>query len=183
MSSSSSWRVTSEPTPASEATNLSVTGVYFHYNSDSETVRPLRELNGRAGASVDAEKPTRHSLDVKGVSYTVKYREGAWWRGACLRKQQQRHILRDVTLRVNSGSVTAVLGNSGKQTQSQLNRATTTTVDIVLSSRLRQDFAARRHRSANSLTVRGRSDVQRATCDVTSLPQKCRIRRTGRQVH
>ena len=112
---SNSWKVNvAEPATANHHDvndSNNVTAVYFRSKSDAMTL----PMTSQAGA-VDVTKETVKSrcLDVDGVSYSVKLREGAWWKGACFRKQQERHILRDVTLRVRSGGITAILGNSGR---------------------------------------------------------------------
>lgn len=57
-----------------------------------------------------ASKPTLNLLDV---NYEVKERVGPWWKGACFRKQRKKSVLRDVTMQLKSGLLTAILGSSG----------------------------------------------------------------------
>ena len=54
-----------------------------------------------------------NALTLIGVSYSVTYREGSWWKGCCLRHKVHKDVLKDVDLQLTSGQLTAVLGNSG----------------------------------------------------------------------
>ena len=72
------------------------------------------DTNGHANGTAHAQQAS--SLDMRNIRYSVQVRYGQWWKGACLRQKHTRVILNDVTLRVKSGEITAVLGNSGKTT-------------------------------------------------------------------
>lgn len=65
--------------------------------------------------SVSTHKVSKYEkhLDVKNVSYVVKEWVGPWWKGACLRKTRRKRVLNDVSIRLTSGEITAILGNSG----------------------------------------------------------------------
>ena len=59
-------------------------------------------------------KELRHELAVQDVCYTVKVWQGSWWKGCCLRQRQQKCVLNKVTAHMQSGQLTAILGNSGR---------------------------------------------------------------------
>ena len=54
------------------------------------------------------------SLDILNVKYVVQQWMGSWWKGACFRKVRQKVVLDDISIRLKSGEITAILGNSGK---------------------------------------------------------------------
>lgn len=54
------------------------------------------------------------SLDVLNVKYVVREWVGSWWKGACFRRVREKVVLDDISLRLKSGEITAILGNSGK---------------------------------------------------------------------
>ncbi|XP_052820665.1 ATP-binding cassette sub-family G member 5-like isoform X1 [Mya arenaria] len=66
-------------------------------------------VNGISGKIEDA---TNH-LDVLNLKYVVRDWVGPWWKGACFRKLRHKCIINDVTLRLKSGEITGILGNSG----------------------------------------------------------------------
>jgi len=61
--------------------------------------------------SLDTRDP---SLVMKNIDYCVKKRTGPWWKGCCLRPIEQKHILKKVNVKFESGELTAILGSSGK---------------------------------------------------------------------
>lgn len=101
-----------------------------NYSHQSRKIPPS-ESNGQCGQQSYNVKPSvhlkdteksqngssyiikTHYLDIKNVSYTVKERIGKWWKGLCFRKTREKAILNKLTFRVQSGEVTAILGNSG----------------------------------------------------------------------
>ena len=68
--------------------------------------------NGQMSDYIPAKKVC-HTLDVRDVTYEVQEWQGSWWKGCCLRQRRQKDVLKDVTARMESGQLTAVLGNSG----------------------------------------------------------------------
>lgn len=73
-------------------------------------------LNSCSNFSPDLEEEERASkptLNLLEVNYEVKERVGPWWKGACFRKQRKKTVLRDVTMQLKSGLLTAILGSSG----------------------------------------------------------------------
>lgn len=76
-------------------------------------------LNSCSNFSPDLEEEERASkptLNLLEVNYEVKERVGPWWKGACFRKQRKKTVLRDVTMQLKSGLLTAILGSSGSVT-------------------------------------------------------------------
>ena len=55
-----------------------------------------------------------HTLSILGLTYIVQKTEGSWWKGCCFRPKQLRRVLRNVSIHLKSGEVSALLGNSGK---------------------------------------------------------------------
>lgn len=86
----------------------SVTGMVFDGNSNHVTTN----LDGDCTDSTLGVK----SLDVLNVRYVVREWVGSWWKGACFRKVRQKVVLDDISIRLKSGEITAILGNSGKYT-------------------------------------------------------------------
>lgn len=64
--------------------------------------------------------PGGHTVSILGVTYIVKEYQGDWWKGCCFRRQTERAVLRNVSLYLQSGEVTAVLGSSGEKVLFQL---------------------------------------------------------------
>ena len=54
-----------------------------------------------------------HTLSILGLSYMVRSFEGSWRQGCCLRPVFQKNILRNLSMHLESGQLTALLGNSG----------------------------------------------------------------------
>ncbi|XP_076990226.1 ATP-binding cassette sub-family G member 5 isoform X2 [Tamandua tetradactyla] len=79
-------------------------------------------------APAAAAKP-QHSLAVLHISYSVSDRAGPWWDVASCRQQQNRQVLKDVSLYLESGQIMCILGSSGS--------GKTTLLDAV-SGRLRR---------------------------------------------
>ncbi|WAR14879.1 ABCG5-like protein [Mya arenaria] len=76
--------------------------------ADVRLLAPMA-VNGISGKIEDA---TNH-LDVLNLKYVVRDWVGPWWKGACFRKLRHKCIINDVTLRLKSGEITGILGNSG----------------------------------------------------------------------
>lgn len=53
------------------------------------------------------------ALSVSDVTYVVKEYVGPWWKGACFRRTRRKTVLKNVSLQVKAGEITAILGNSG----------------------------------------------------------------------
>ncbi|XP_059144004.1 ATP-binding cassette sub-family G member 5-like [Physella acuta] len=53
------------------------------------------------------------TLNVIGLSYTVKEKVGHWWNGSCLRKARKKHVLNNLCMSFASGELTALVGSSG----------------------------------------------------------------------
>ncbi|KAK6182449.1 hypothetical protein SNE40_010141 [Patella caerulea] len=52
-------------------------------------------------------------LNIVNLSYTVKTKPGAWYTGACFKSAPERKVLKNIDMSLNSGEVTAIIGNSG----------------------------------------------------------------------
>lgn len=76
------------------------TGMLF--DSSKNRVSPIKDLQNREG-----------NLNIQNLNYKVTEFVGPWWTGACLRRRKSKHVLRDISLQVKSGEITAILGNSG----------------------------------------------------------------------
>lgn len=76
---------------------------------------PVNYILGRCtfGHWDDDDEETETTLSVLNVSYVVKERVGPWWKGACLRRIKHKIVLRDVSMHMKTGQITAILGGSG----------------------------------------------------------------------
>lgn len=76
---------------------------------------PVNYILGRCtfGNWDDDDEETETTLSVLNVSYVVKERIGPWWKGACLRRIKHKIVLRDASMHMKSGQITAILGGSG----------------------------------------------------------------------
>ncbi|XP_045159980.2 ATP-binding cassette sub-family G member 5-like [Mercenaria mercenaria] len=74
----------------------------MHFDKNSNKVSPITDAP--VGQS---------TLNVSNVFYVVKEWVGPWWTGACFRKTRRKIVLRDISLQVKAGEITAILGNSG----------------------------------------------------------------------
>ena len=73
-------------------------------------------LNGCSNLSPDIEEDERAAsptVNMLNVNYEVTEWIGPWWKGACFRRQRKKTVLRDITVQLKSGLLTAILGNSG----------------------------------------------------------------------
>ncbi|KAL4238380.1 hypothetical protein ACF0H5_003089 [Mactra antiquata] len=96
-----------------------------YYGSVSETLQNagdgrLKESENQiskfenSSVKSDAELDCgRSTLNIYNVGYVVKEWVGPWWKGACLRKVKKKTVLRNISLQVKEGKMTAILGNSG----------------------------------------------------------------------
>ena len=75
----------------------------MHFNTKDDKVSPLADIS--TGQS---------TLSISNVCYVVKEWVGPWWTGACFRKTRRKIVLRNISLQVKSGEMTAILGNSGR---------------------------------------------------------------------
>ena len=55
----------------------------------------------------------KSTLSIRHVTYTVKETIGKWWKCHC-GKTRHKVVLKDISMHLKSGEVTAILGNSGK---------------------------------------------------------------------
>lgn len=76
---------------------------------------PVNYILGRCtfGNWDDDDEDSETTLSVLNVSYVVKERIGPWWKGACLRRIKHKIVLRDASMHMRSGQITAILGGSG----------------------------------------------------------------------
>ncbi|KAJ8308060.1 hypothetical protein KUTeg_012934 [Tegillarca granosa] len=73
-------------------------------------------LTSCSNVSPDIEEEERFaapSLNLLGVNYEVKERVGSWYKGACFRPIRKKKVLRDITIQLRGGQLTALLGSSG----------------------------------------------------------------------
>jgi ABC-type multidrug transport system fused ATPase/permease subunit len=74
----------------------------MHFDTKDDKVTPI------SGVST-----VQSTLNISNVCYVVKEWVGPWWTGACFRKTRRKIVLRDISLQVKTGELTAILGNSG----------------------------------------------------------------------
>jgi hypothetical protein len=76
---------------------------------------PVNYILGRCtfGNWDDDDEEAETTLSVLNVSYVVKERIGPWWKGACFRRIKHKVVLRDASMHMKSGQITAILGGSG----------------------------------------------------------------------
>lgn len=59
------------------------------------------------------KEPQQSSLSLLNINYEVKERIGPWWKGAIFRKVIHKQVLKEISIHLKSGQITAILGNSG----------------------------------------------------------------------
>ncbi|XP_052766024.1 ATP-binding cassette sub-family G member 5-like [Mya arenaria] len=93
--------------------NYGATSVGYQNGGYSGTEYTTSEFTDQIPKPEHSVKDTFKYLDVYNVNYEVKEWVGPWWKGACFRKIRHKQVLNNVTLRLKSGEITAILGNSG----------------------------------------------------------------------
>lgn len=82
----------------------SVKGMHFDRNQNKVT--PISDIG-------DIDTDNASTLNISNINYVVREWTGPWWKGSCFRKPKIKTVLRDISLQVKSGEITAILGNSG----------------------------------------------------------------------
>ncbi|XP_012611866.1 ATP-binding cassette sub-family G member 5 [Microcebus murinus] len=80
---------------------------------ESSGLPESRESQSSLEEVPNAAPEPRHSLGVFHASYSVSNRAGPWWNITSCWKQQNRQILKDISLYVESGQIMCILGSSG----------------------------------------------------------------------
>ncbi|XP_067682300.1 ATP-binding cassette sub-family G member 5-like [Haliotis asinina] len=81
----------------------------------------LTEINGvfrpvsptPSEVACENDKTSAGIVSIRDVSYTVKEWMGPWWKGACFRERRQRKVLKNISMLLESGKMTAIIGSSG----------------------------------------------------------------------
>lgn len=76
----------------------------MHFDKNRSIVSPVTEELSE----------TQSTLNISHISYVVREWVGPWWTGVCFRKTRKKNVLKDISLQVKAGEITAILGNSGK---------------------------------------------------------------------
>lgn len=98
---------------------LNCSGPGTNYGSVAYKNETLFQHSGRVPIQTNTVSPEntgsniQRALSVSDVTYVVKEYVGPWWRGACFRKTKRKTVLKNISLHVKAGEITAILGNSG----------------------------------------------------------------------
>ncbi|XP_046364697.2 ATP-binding cassette sub-family G member 5-like [Haliotis rufescens] len=74
-------------------------------------VRPMSAMSWEVAC--ESDRTSAGVVSVNDVSYTVTEWMGPWWKGMCFRQRRQRKVLKNISMLLESGKITAIIGSSG----------------------------------------------------------------------